>query len=120
MPPHLAEIGVDEIDTPPGLLLDAVEDGEDFVLLGAGFEAGDDGVEGAEGDGGDAAVFDVGDDAAEVAGVVQLEGGGFLLDLRVGGGEGVGFAEEADARVVEHAGDYGGAFDEPDTGGLEC
>ena len=111
--PDLAEVSVDEVDAPAGLLPDAVKDGEDFVLLGAGGEAGNDGVEGAESDGGDAAVFDVGDDAAEFAGVLELEGGVFLLDLGRGGGEGVGFAEEGDAGVVEHSGDNGGAFDEP-------
>ena len=54
-------------------------------------------MEGAEGDGGDAPVFDVGDDAAELAGVAGLERadfggevGGLVWVLLVWGGVGGG------------------------------
>ncbi len=97
-----------KLHAPSGFLADLVEDGEDFFLFAAGDEAFAGDGEGAEGDGGDAAVFDVGDDAAEVVRVRELH---VVHFLRAGGHGWVGLGEEAHGGVVEHAGDNGGAFD---------
>ncbi len=62
--PFLLQFFMQKPHAPSGFLADLVEDGQDFFLFAAGDEAFAGNGEGAEGDGGDAAVFDVGDDAA--------------------------------------------------------
>lgn len=99
-----------EPHAPPGFLADLVKDRQDFFLFAAGDEAFAGDGEGAERDGGDAAIFDVGDDAAEVVRVRELH---VVHLLRAGGHGWVGLGQEAHGGVVEHTGDDGGAFDYP-------
>ncbi len=108
--PLLFQFFVQEGDSPTGLFPDLVEDGQDLVLFAARDEAFGCNSEGADGDGGDATVFHVGDDAAEVVGV------GGLQFVHFGGGDGedgVDAGEEAHGGVVEEAGDNCGALDQP-------
>ena len=65
--PLLLELLVDKANAPSRLLLDLLEDGEHFFLLAADDEALGGNGEGAERHAGHAAVFDVGDDAADLA-----------------------------------------------------
>lgn len=108
--PFLSELFIQKADLPAGFLADLLEHAEDLFLFAAVGEAfGGDG-EGAQGDGGDAAVFAVRDDAADLAGVCVLH----VVHLRLlDGHDGADLREEAHGGVEEEAGGDGGAFDEP-------
>lgn len=108
--PFFFEFFVEEADAPSGFLADFIEDGEDFFLFAAGDKAFASDGEGAESDGGDAAVFDMRDDAAEVVRVGELH---VVHFWGAGGHGGIGLGKEAHGSVVEHAGHDGGAFDQP-------
>lgn len=108
--PFFSQLVVEEADFPAGFLADAVEDLEDFFLLAAVDEDFGGDVEGADGDGGDAAVFDVRDYAADLVRVVELH----LVHFGgVAGLERVDLREEGHSCVVEEAADDCCTFDEP-------
>lgn len=115
-PPSPPQLGLDARRVPPALLVDPPEHVQHLCLLGPLAQGRRGNGQAADGDGGDAGVVCVGNDAANLVRMVQPEG------VRVGGAanllDGVVLGEDAPGRVVEEAAEDGGSADEPGGRGL--
>ena len=111
-PPGFPELPDDPFEVPACLATGTVQYCEDLVLLPRMRQHAAHNGEGAYGDGGDALVLGVGDDAAHLVCVVELDGTGLIVVV-VRMLQRVNLGQEAHGRVVEESAYYGGALDEP-------